>query len=186
MNKRKETSLVVGATPEFIARRIVLVRGHKVILDSDLAELYQVETGHLNRAVKRNRERFPSDFMFQIKADEQKSLICQSGISNNRRGGSRHTPYAFTELGIAMLSSVLNSDRAVQMNIFIMRAFVKLREMLATHKDLARKIRELEKGQDEHTENLIVITRALNELRDTSEKLEAAHDELTPAIGFEA
>jgi len=141
MNKNKlETSLIVPVTPEFIERRIHLIRGQKVMLSPDLAELYQVEPRILIQAVKRNETRFPGDFMFQLALNEAAALKSQIVISNASRGGRRHTPYAFTELGVAMLSSVLRSDRAVQMNIFIMRAFVKLREMLATHKDLAEKI----------------------------------------------
>lgn len=145
--KELETSLVIGATPEFIARRILLVRGQKVMLDSDLAELYQVPTKSLNLSVRRNACRFPFDFMFQLSTIEYESLRLQIETSKEGRGGRRYPPYVFTELGVAMLSSVLNSDRAVQMNIFIMRAFVKLREMLATHKDLALKVEELEKEQ---------------------------------------
>ena len=169
-------------TPEFIERRILLVRGLKVMLDSELAELYQVETKALNRAVLRNISRFPQDFMFQLIPKESQSLRYQFGTSNVGRGGRRYVPYVFTELGIAMLSSVLNSDRAVQMNIFIMRAFVKLREMLATHADLAKKIGELEKGQKEHTKDLVIISTALNKMRDEQK---ATRKELKPAIGFQ-
>jgi hypothetical protein len=164
MKESKETSLFIGATPEFIARRIMLIRGQKVMLDSELAELYQVTTGNLNKAVRRNIQRFPKDFMFRLHNEESKSLIFQFGISNTGRGGSRHDPYVFTELGVAMLSSVLNSDRAVQMNIFIMRAFVKLREMLATHADLAEKIGELEKKQKAHGGNLAELNFAVKKL----------------------
>jgi hypothetical protein len=144
------------APVERIDQRILVIRGEKVMLDSDLAQLYRVETKALNRAVKRNRERFPRDFMFQLTADEFEDLRFQDGTSNlrsqsgtsNRRGGRRYLPYAFTEHGVAMLSSVLKSRRAVQVNIEIMRAFVRLRRMLATHKDLARKIDALEKKYD--------------------------------------
>jgi len=132
-----------------IERKIYLIRGQKVMLDRDLAELYTVETFNLNKAVKRNIDRFPPDFMFQITKDEAECLIFQLGISKSSgRGGSRYLPYAFTEQGIAMLSTVLKSKRAVQVNITIMRAFVKLREMIATHKDLAKKLEELEKKYD--------------------------------------
>src|SRR5438105_493629 len=129
IKKELETSLVLSATPEFIGRRIYLIRGQKVMLSADLAELYQVEPRALIQAVKRNQERFPDDFMFQLTLNEAASLKSQIVISKIGRGGRRHLPYAFTELGVSMLSSVLKSDRAVQMNIFIMRAFVKLREM---------------------------------------------------------
>ncbi len=133
---------------ERIQNCIYLVRGQKVLLDRTLAELYGVETGALNRAVQRNRSRFPDDFMFQLTEDEVESLRCQFGISNEGRGGRRYLPYAFTEQGVAMLSSVLRSPRAEQVNIEIMRAFVKLRQMLATHVELARKLENLEKKHD--------------------------------------
>src|SRR5467141_1520665 len=132
---------------ELIERRIYLTRGQKVMLDADLADLYQVLTKNLNKAVARNRDRFPEDFMFQLTAEEAESLRFQFGTSHEGRGGRRYLPYAFTELGVAMLSSVLNSARAVQMNILIMRAFVKLREVLASHQALARKIEKLEATQ---------------------------------------
>lgn len=177
MKEKPETSLVFPATPEFIERRIHLIREKKVMIDSDLAELYQVETKALNRAVQRNIERFPSDFMFQITKNEQESLRYQIGTSNTGRGGRRTAPYVFTELGVAMLSSVLNSERGVQMNIYIMRAFVKIRELLATHVELANKIGELEKGQKEHQKDLIVISKVV-------EKLIEANKFQKSAIGF--
>lgn len=131
---------------ERIERTILLVREHKIMLDADLAELYGVETKALVRAMKRNVERFPEDFMFQLTKDEFADLRCQSGAS--RWGGRRYRPYAFTEQGVAMLSSVLRSKRAVQVNIEIMRAFVRLRQLLASHADLARKLDALEKKYD--------------------------------------
>jgi len=141
---------------ERVERRILLVRGQRVILDADLAELYEVETKALNRAVRRNIERFPGDFMFELTASEFESLRCHFGTSNsrsqivtsNRRGGRRYLPLAFTEQGVAMLSSVLRSGRAVHVNIAIMRAFVKLREMLASNRDLARRLDEMEMKYD--------------------------------------
>jgi hypothetical protein len=134
---------------EIIESRIYLIRGHKVMIDRDLAELYGVKTSNLNKAVKRNIDRFPSDFMFQLTKEEADSLRFQLGTSKAEgRGGRRYLPYVFTEQGVAMLSSVLNSDRAIQVNIAIMRTFVKLREMIATHKDLAHKLDELEKKYD--------------------------------------
>ena len=144
------------APVERIAEKILVIRGERVMLDSDLAPLYRVKTKALNRAVKRNRERFPQDFMFQLTAEEFEALRFQTGTSNlrsqsgtsNRRGGRRYLPYAFTELGVAMLSSVLRSKRAVQVNIEIMRTFVRLRQMLSSHRDLARKLAELEKKYD--------------------------------------
>jgi phage regulator Rha-like protein len=129
---------------EAIEKRICLIRGQKVLLDSDLAELYRVQTRSLIQAVKRNSARFPSDFMFQLTQNEFDSLRSQSVISK-RRGGRRYPPYVFTEQGIAMLSSVLQSERAVQVNIAIMRIFVRLREITATHRELARKLNQKRK-----------------------------------------
>lgn len=127
---------------ERIASRIYLIRGEKVMLDSDLAELYGVPTHRLNEQVKRNIERFPPDFAFQLKKQEFTALISQIAISNEGRGGRRKLPWVFNEQGVAMLSSVLKSKRAVQINLAIIRAFVRLRRILATHRDLARKIEE--------------------------------------------
>src|ERR1035438_5904372 len=127
---------------ERIASRIYLIRGEKVILDSDLAELYGVATSRLNEQFKRNRDRFPPDFAFQLSKDEFDSLMSQIAISNAGRGGRRKLPWVFTEHGVAMLSSVLRSKRAVQVSIGIVRTFVRLREILATHQDVARKLME--------------------------------------------
>jgi hypothetical protein len=135
---------------ERIERAILLIRGHKVMLDSDLAALYGVETKSLVRAVKRNLERFPADFMFQLTTEEFERLWGQFWPTNvaQGRGGRRYAPYAFTEQGVAMLSSVLRSSRAVAVNVEIMRAFVRLRQMLTSHADLARKLENLEKKYD--------------------------------------
>ena len=133
---------------ERIERAIFLIRGHKVMLDADLAELYGVSVGRLNEAVKRNRNRFPDDFMFQLTKHEFEDLKSQFAISSSGWGGRRHPPYAFTEQGVAMLSSVLRSKRAIRVNIEIMRAFVRLRQILASHKELAHKLDELEKKYD--------------------------------------
>ena len=127
---------------ERIASAIYLIRDQKVMLDSDLAELYGVTTGALNQAVSRNKDRFPEDFAFQLNDEEFQSLISQTVISNTGRGGRRKLPRAFTQEGVAMLSGILRSKKATQVNIAIMRTFVRLREMLATHKDIARKIEE--------------------------------------------
>lgn len=129
-------------------RRILVVRGQRVMLDSDLADLYGVSTGRLNEQVRRNIDRFPSDFMFQLTLGEAASLRSHFAISKPGRGGRRYAPRFFTERGVAMLSSVLKSRRAIQVNIAIMRAFVKLREMLASNKDLSRKLEVLEKRYD--------------------------------------
>jgi hypothetical protein len=134
---------------ERIERSIMLIRGQKVMLDRDLATLYTVPTGVLNQAVKRNLKRFPPDFMFQLSEEETQNWKSQTVISNPAvKMSVRKRPYAFTEQGVAMLSSVLNSDRAIDVNIAIMRAFVRLREILATHKDLAQKLEQLEKQYD--------------------------------------
>ena len=133
---------------EKIEKAIYLIRGEKVMLDRDLALLYGVETKVLNRAVKRNLQRFPPDFMFQLTTKEAESLRCQIGTSNEGRGGRRYLPYVFTEQGVAMLSSVINSERAVLVNIEIMRAFVKLRQMLASNTELSRRLDELESKYD--------------------------------------
>ncbi len=147
---------------ERIARSILVIRGQKVMLDFDLAALYGVLSGHLNRAVKRNIGRFPIDFMFQLGVEEGHNLKCQIGISS--WGGRRSSPYAFTEQGVAMLSSVLKSERAVKVNIAIMRAFVKLREALETNRELARKFSELEKRVGKHDEKIDAILEAIRQL----------------------
>ena len=147
------------ARVERIERAILMIRGQKVMLDSDLAELYGVETGALNRAVKRNRGRFPSDFMFQLTKEEVENLRCQIGISSY--GGRRSYPYAFTEQGVAMLSSVLHSKRAVRVNVEIMRTFVRLRHWLLTHEDLARKLEALEKKYDTQFRGVFEAIRQL-------------------------
>lgn len=133
---------------ERIERAILLIRGERVMLDSDLASLYDVATGNLNRAVQRNIERFPSDFMFQLTKEEAEALKCQSGISKLRGGRRRSRPYAFTEQGVAMLSSVLRSPRAVEVNVEIMRAFVRMRRWAVGFAELARRIDELEAKYD--------------------------------------
>ncbi len=127
---------------ERIVSAIYLIRGEKVMIDSDLAKLYGVLTGNLNKAVKRNINRFPEDFMFQLTMEEYEALKFQIGIPNEGRGGRRTPPYAFTEQGVAMLSSVLNSERAIEINVAVIRTFVRLRQILATHEDVVRKIEE--------------------------------------------
>jgi hypothetical protein len=147
---------------ERIERAILLVRGQRVMLDRDLATLYGVETGALNQAVKRNRDRFPDDFMFELTRDEirniSQSVICSSTMKHEKNA------YAFTEQGVAMLSSVLHSKRAVQVNIEIMRVFVRLREMMATHKELAFKLVELEERLEGHDEQIQNIFEAIRQL----------------------
>jgi phage regulator Rha-like protein len=153
-----------AATAGVIVNRIYAVRGHKVMLDRDLAELYGVPTRTLNQAVKRNRRRFPADFMFQLTASEIRSLRSQIVISNVSRGGRRYQPFAFTQEGVAMLSAVLKSERAVQVNIAIMRAFVSLREMAVNYRNLARKLGELERRCNHNDQNIKVVFDALKRL----------------------
>jgi hypothetical protein len=166
--------LVVGL--EIIERRIYLIRGQKVMLDRDLAELYGVTTGNLNLAVRRNALRFPEDFMFQLSAEEAKSLLLQFARANIR-GGRRTPPHAFTEQGVAMLSSVLKTRRAVLVNIVIMRAFVKLRAMLATHGDVLRKLEELERKYQGHDTQIASVFNAIRGLITTPRRPR-------PRIGF--
>lgn len=147
---------------ESIAQSILLLRGQKVLLDADLAELYGVETKVLLQAVKRNRERFPEDFMFQLTADEFGNLRSQFVTSS--WGGRRYAPYVFTEQGVAMLSSVLKSQRAIAVNIEVMRAFVRLREMLSSNKELAAKLNELEHKLESHDQAIAGILNAIREL----------------------
>src|SRR3984885_5608439 len=145
-----------------IERRIYFIRGQKVMIDNDLADLYRVTTGTFNQAVRRNMARFPADFMFQLTADEAEILRSQIVISS--WGGRRYLPFVFTEQGVAMLSSVLKSDRAIQVNIAIMRAFVKLRELLATHQDLAFRLEELEKKFHRHDGQIREVFDAIRAL----------------------
>jgi hypothetical protein len=146
---------------ERIERRVLRLRGHNVMLDEDLAALYRVDVKALNQAVKRNRDRFPSDFMFRLTAQETRSLRSQIVTSKVGRGGRRTAPYAFTEQGVAMLSSVLRSTLAIQVNIEIMRAFVKLRRVLESHGDLANRLAELEEKYDEQFAVVFAAIRKL-------------------------
>jgi ORF6N domain-containing protein len=148
---------------ESIERRIYLIRGQKVMLDADLAELYHVATRALNQQVRRNAGRFPSDFMFQLTSNEAANLRSQFVTSS--WGGRRTPPYAFTEHGVAMLSSVLNSGRAVQMSILIIRAFVKMRELLASHKNLAARVEKLEASQKRHASVINILAEEIEDLK---------------------
>lgn len=162
---------------EIIERKIYLLRGQKVMLSIHLADLYAVEIRALVQAVKRNIERFPEDFMFQLNEEECKNLKSQIVISS--WGGRRHPPYAFTEQGVAMLSSVLRSKRAIHVNIAIMRAFVKLRQILSTHKELAHKLEQLEKKIEKHDE-------AIKGIFEIIQQLMAVPEEPKRQIGFHA
>ena len=149
---------------EVVISKIYLVRNHKVMLDIDLAELYNVETGRLNEQVKRKLDRFPVDFMFQLTNKEWESLRSQIAISKKGRGGRRYTPFVFTEHGVLMLSSVLNSRRAIQVNIQIMRIYTKLKGMLLTHKDILLKLEKLERKTNKHDGNFKTVFDFLKEL----------------------
>jgi hypothetical protein len=151
---------------ELIERRIYLIRGQKVMLDTDLAELYRVATKALNQAVKRNHARFPGDFMFRLTREEAESLRSQFVTLDKGRGRySKYAPLSFSEHGVAMLSAVLNSQRAVQMSILIVRAFVKMRELLASHKDLAARVEKLEAAQKKHGSIIGILAEEIDEMK---------------------
>jgi phage regulator Rha-like protein len=147
-----------------VESRIHVLRDHKVILDTDLAELYGVTVKRLNQQVRRNLERFPADFMFQLTSKEQQFLRLQFATSKGTHGGRRYPPYAFTEHGAIMAATVLNSERAVEMSVFVVRAFVRLREMLANNRELAAKIDELEQRLDTHDTSIQDLIEAIKEL----------------------
>lgn len=159
--EKQKTSLAVI---EEIEEKIYLIRGHRVMLDSDLAQVYQTETRVLNQAVKRNLKRFPEDFMFQLTEEETCSLTSQIVTSNKGRGGRRYLPYAFTEHGAVMLATILNSPTAVEASIKVVRAFVQTRSILALHQDLAERIEKLEKTTDKHDQNFAVISQLLSQI----------------------
>ncbi len=154
-----------GRLPRPIEHHIYVIRGKKVMLDADLAALYGVETKMLNRAVRRNPERFPEHFMFQLTSQEANSLRYQSGTSKTGRGGRRYLPYVFTEHGVVMLSAVLNSLRAVQMSIMVVQAFVRLREMIAANKDLAVRVEKLEHGQRQTASIIEVLVDEIEHMK---------------------
>ncbi|MCF6361523.1 MAG: ORF6N domain-containing protein [Cyclobacteriaceae bacterium] len=158
----------IQAPDEVVMNKIYLIRNQKVMIDSDLADLYGVETKHLKRAIKRNLKRFPNDFMFQLTKEEFDNLRSQFGTSS--WGGTRYNPLAFTEHGVAMLSGVLNSDRAIAVNIQIIRIFTKMRSMLSTHKDLLIKMKELESKVGNHSESISQIFDLLKRLISNEEK----------------
>ncbi len=168
IKKQKKKSATKALVPiERIESKILFVRDQKVMLDRDLAKLYGVETRVLNQAVSRNKERFPKDFMFQLTKEELENWKSQIVMSNPEKMGLRRKPYAFTEQGVAMLSSVLNSKRAIQVNIQIMRTFTKLREILLTHADLRRKIASMERKYDQQFK---VVFDAIKQLLEQPEK----------------
>jgi hypothetical protein len=170
LKPRGEMTRKRALVPKPIENQIRLVRGQKILLDSELAALYGVEVRALNQAVKRNEERFPRDFFFQLTAKESEVLKSQTVISKGRSGGRRYLPYAFTEHGAVMAASVLNSPRAVEMSIFVVRAFVRLRETLASHKALAVKFAQLERRLETHEEAIEEIIDAIHALMKPPEK----------------
>jgi hypothetical protein len=167
----------IALTDETVINKIYQIRGKKVMLDRDLAEMYGVETSQLKRQVKRNIDRFPDDFMFEMNKEEFQNWRSQFGISKEDKMGLRYAPFCFTEQGVAMLSSVLNSKTAIDVNIQIIRIFTRIREVLLTHKDVLIKLEQLEKGllkQDEkmnkHEEEIQIIFTALKQLLNPPEQ----------------
>lgn len=148
-----------------IQQRILLIRGVKIIIDADLAEVYGVPTRRLNEQVKRNRERFPEDFMFQLTADEKAEVIANCDQLEKLKF-SKTLPFAFTEHGAIMAASVLNSPNAIEVSVFVVRAFVQLREIISGHRELARKIEQLERKLTNHDEQILVIVEAIKQLMD--------------------
>jgi hypothetical protein len=159
----------IAVAAERVGQFILVIRRQRVLLDQDLAALYGVETRSLLQAVKRNLERFPPDFMFELSAAEWTALRSQSVTSKPRRGGRRYAPYAFTEQGVAMLSSVLNSDRAIAVNIEIMRSFVRIRRLLEADKSLARKFARLERKLTSHDQAIVRILSTIHQLMNPPE-----------------
>ncbi len=166
MNTEDHNSLILPS--KIISNKIFLIRGKKVMLDRDLADLYGISTGNLNKAVKRNEKRFPSDFMFQLTEEEFNNLIFHFGTS--RWGGTRRLPFAFTEQGVAMLSGILNSDRAINVNIQIMRIFSKIREMLTDTLTIKLEIEEIKKKLSNQDKNIELVFKYLDELVEKEEK----------------
>lgn len=171
---KKKTSIV--SKP--VEQSIMLLRGQKVILDSDLAALYGVSVKRLNQQVRRNIDRFPDDFFFQLSEDEHQILRLQNATSSLGHGGRRFAPFAFTEHGAIMAATVLNSPRAIEMSVFVVRAFVKLREVLATHRELSAKLAELEHRMDTHD-------RAIQQLFNAIKKLMQPITPVRRRIGFD-
>ena len=163
---------------EIIAQKIFVFRGHRVMLDRDIAALYGVPTKILNQAVKRNLRRFPQDFMFQMTKEEMANWKSQIVTSNKEKMGIRRRPFAFTEQGVAMLSSVINSERAIDVNIQIVRTFAKIKEILSTNQELAKRLEELENKYGDHDEKIKIIFEAIRQL------LEPPPASAKPKIGF--
>lgn len=182
MASKSRSSTTVPPTP--VESLIRIIRGQKVMLDSDLAVLYGVPTRTLNQAVRRKLSRFPDDFRFQLSPEEAESLRSQIVISNVGRGGRRYAPYAFTEHGVAMLSSVLNSERAVQMNILVVRAFIRMRELIASNKDLAARVEKLERSQERTVTVMQVLVEDIDRLALDVKDMKALPEPKKRRIGF--
>lgn len=163
-HKKNLTTTSLAVSVQFIERRIYLIRGHKVMIDVDLAELYGVPTKYLNQQVRRNQKRFPEDFMFQLTKEEAEILRLQIATSRSAHGGRRFLPYAFTEHGVAMLSSVLNNERAIEVNISIMRAFIRLRQMMESNEELNRKFAAVIRKLSTHDQYFKVVFDELRKL----------------------
>jgi len=161
MNKNTDNIII---SEEIIVSKIYLIRGKKVMIDRDLALLYGVETRVLNQAVKRNPKRFPDDFMFQMSGEEMENWKSQIVISNNEKMGLRKPPFVFTEQGVAMLSSVLNSERAILVNVQIIRVFTKMRELISSHKEILQKLEQLEKKDIDQDKKIMLIFEYLKQL----------------------
>jgi ORF6N domain len=167
-----------------IERHIHVVRGKKVMLDSDLAALYEVTTGALNQAVRRNRGRFPNDFMFRLTLEEAQGLLSQSVIANGGRGGRRTPPYAFSEHGVAMLSSVIKSERAIQVNVMIIRAFVRMRELIAANKDIAVRVDKLERSHKRAASVIEILVEDIDRVAQEVRQMKALPAPRKRRIGF--
>jgi len=165
-----------------VESRILVLRGHRVILDADLAELYGVEVKRLNQQVKRNIDRFPGDFVLQLSSAEYESLRLQIATSNEGRGGRRYLPYAFTEHGAIMAATVLNSTRAIEMSIFVVRAFVRMREALAANQQIVAKLTELECRLESHDADIQDLVEAIRELMAPSHRTAAGSDLITHPV----
>ncbi len=177
MKQNKDHTIIPD---DILMNKIYLIRGEKVMLDSDLAELYEVETRRINEQVKRNIDRFPKDFMFQLTKDEFENL--KSQVATSSWGGRRKIPFAFTEHGVLMLSSVLKSNRAIQVNIQIMRIYTKVRQMLSSHKEILLRLEKMEHKLIGHDEKILLIFDYLKQLEKT--KLEEIEYKNRKRIGF--
>ena len=184
MGNPRQRSAKIDTLPSPVESLIRLIRGQKVMLDSDLAQLYLVPTKRLNEAVRRNPERFPGRFMFQLTSKEAEALRSQNATSNTGRGGRRYLPYAFTEHGVVMLSSVLNSERAIQMSILVVDAFVRMRELIATNKDIAARVEKLERGHDRTASIIEVLVEDIDQLGRKVERITAPSPYNRRRIGY--